>query len=111
LEQDVNLSGILVVTHPEWLGQVVENLNALEGVEVHQVDEATGRIVAVQEAADVHAEIDSLKRIKAVPHVIMAEMVYHYIADDKRAYEALPAELEEQQDGFDACVVPAYLNS
>lgn len=107
----MNLSGILVVANPDWQGQVVENLNALEGVEVHQVDEATGRIVAVQEAADIHAEIDSLKRIKAVPHVIMAEMVYHYIADDKSTYEALPPELEEQQDGFDACVVPAYLNS
>lgn len=107
----MNLSGILVVANPDWQGQVVESLNALEGVEVHQVDEATGRIVAVQEAADIHAEIDCLKRIKAVPHVIMAEMVYHYIADDKRTYEALPPELEEKQDGFDACVVPAYLNS
>ena len=107
----MNLSGILVVANPARQGEVVENLNALEGVEVHQVDEATGRIVAVLEAADIHAEIDSLKRIKAVPHVIMAEMVYHYIADDNRAYEALPPELEEKQDGFDACVVPAYLNS
>lgn len=107
----MNLSGILVIARPEWQGQVVEALNALEGVEVHQVDEKTGRIIAVQEAPDIHSEIDGLKRIKAVPHVIMAEMVYHYIADDKRAYEAMPPELEEQQDGFDACVVPAYLNS
>lgn len=106
----MNLSGILVVADPESQGQVVESLNALEGVEVHQVDEETGRIIAVQEAPDIHAEIDGLKRIKAVPHVIMAEMVYHYIADDKQAYEAMPPELEEQQDGFDACVVPAYLN-
>jgi len=107
----MNLSGILVVAHPEWQGQVVETLNALEGVEVHQVDEETGRIIAVQEAPDIHAEIEGLKRIKAVSHVIMAEMVYHYLADDKQAYEAMPPELEEQQDGFDACVVPAYLNS
>lgn len=106
----MNLSGILVVANPAWQGQVVEGLNALEGVEVHQVDEQTGRIVAVQEATDIHAEIDGLKRIKAVPHVIMAEMVYHYIAEDERSYEALPPELEEKQDGFDACVVPAYLN-
>ena len=107
----MNLSGILVVATPESQGQVVESLNALEGVEVHQVEESTGRIIAVQEAADIHEEINGLKRIKAVPHVIMAEMVYHYIADDKRAYDALPPELEEQQDGFGACEVPAYLNS
>lgn len=106
----MNLSGILVVASPEHQGWVVETLNGLEGVEVHQVDEETGRIIAVQEAADIHAEIESLKRIKALPHVIMAEMVYHYIADDKQAYEAMPPELEEKQDGFDACAVPAYLN-
>ncbi|MCP5276847.1 MAG: chaperone NapD [Thiobacillus sp.] len=110
MEEDVNLSGILVIATPQWQGQVVEAINALEGVEVHQVDDQTGRIIAVQEASDIHAEIDGLKRIKAVPHVIMAEMVYHYIADDKRAYEAMPPELEEKQDGLDACAVPAYLN-
>ena len=106
----MNLSGILVVANPESQRQVVESLNALKGVEVHQADEETGRIIVVQEAPDIHAEIDGLRRIKAVPHVIMAEMVYHYIADDKRAYEAMPPELEEKQEGFDACAVPAYLN-
>ena len=107
----MNLSGILVVANPAWQREVVDQLKALEGLEVHQVEEATGRIIAVQEAPDIHAEIASLKRIKALPHVIMAEMVYHYIADDERTYEAMPAELQEEEDGFDACVVPAYLNA
>jgi len=107
----VNLSGILVVAQPENREQVVVALNALEGVEVHQVEEATGRIVAVQEADDIHAEIEGVKRIKALPHVIMAEMVYHYLAEDERIYEAMPPELIEQQDGFETCAVPAYLNS
>ncbi len=107
----MNLSGVLVVAKPEWREQVVESLNALEGVEVHQVDADTGRIVVVQEAADIHAEIDGLKRIKALPHVIMAEMVYHYIGEDDKVYEGLPAELQDDKDGVDACVVPPYLNS
>ena len=105
------MSGILVMAKRESQAQVVDALNALEGVEVHQVDQATGRIVAVQEAADIHAEIEGVKRIKAVPDVIMAEMVYHYLAEDERIYEAMPPELEEKQDGFDSCAVPAYLNS
>lgn len=107
----MNLSGILVVVKPETQGQVVAALNALGGVEVHQVDAATGRIVVVQEAEDIHAEIEGIKRIKALPHVIMAEMVYHYLAEDERIYEAMPPELVEQQDGFETCAVPAYLNS
>ncbi|MDP2432144.1 MAG: chaperone NapD [Pseudomonadota bacterium] len=107
----MNLSGILVVAQPGSREQVVASLNALDGVEVHQVDETTGRIVAVQEAEDIHAEIEGVKRIKAIPHVIMAEMVYHYLAEDERIYEAMPPELIEQQDGFETCAVPAYLNS
>lgn len=107
----MNLSGILVVAKPDYQGQVVTALNALEGVEVHQVDEAAGRIIAVQEAQDIQAEIAGVKRIKALPHVIMAEMVYHYLAEDERTYEAMPPELEEQDDGFATCAVPAYLNS
>jgi len=107
----VNLSGILVMAKPESQEQVVTALNALAGVEVHQVDAATGHIVVVQEAEDIHAEIEGVKRIKALPNVIMAEMVYHYLADDERIYEAMPPELIEQQDGFETCAVPAYLNS
>lgn len=107
----MNFSGILVVARSGQHARVVDALNALEGVEVHQVDEASGRIVAVQEAPDINAEVAGIKRIKALPEVIMAEMVYHYLAEDDRIYEAIPPELEEQQDGFETCAVPAYLNS
>lgn len=105
----MNLSGILVVAKPEWQASVVEALGGLPGVEVHQVDEATGRIIAIQEAGDIHAEIEGVKRIKALPHVVMAEMVYHYIAEDDKKYEEIPPELVEQEQG-EACTVPAYLN-
>jgi periplasmic nitrate reductase NapD len=107
----VNFSGILVMAKPESHSQVIGALNALEGVEVHQVDAVTGRIVVVQEAEDIHAEIEGVKRIKALPNVIMAEMVYHYLADDERNYEAMPPELIEQHDGDATCFVPEYLNS
>ncbi len=104
----MNLSGILVAARPEWLSRVVADLTALPGVEVHQVDEATGRIVVVQEAADIPAEIEGLKRIKALPHVVIAEMVYHYLADDRHVYADLPPELSAQDS--QAGAVPAYLN-
>lgn len=103
----MNLSGVLVVAKPEWVEQVVASLQRLPGVEVHQTDAETGRIVVVQEAADIHAELDALKRIKAVPHVIMAEMVYHYIAEDDKVYDQLPPEL--QADAGEACAIPTYL--
>lgn len=104
----MNLSGILVVARPERLSAVIPELNALPGVEVHQVDEATGCIVVVQEATDILAEIEGLKRIKALPHVLVAEMVYHYLAEDRQSYAGLPPDLAEQDSK--ACAVPAYLN-
>lgn len=103
----MNISGILVVAKPERQAEVVDALNGMTGIEVHQVDPASGRIIVIQEAADIHAEIDGVKRIKAVPHVVMAEMAYHYIADDDKVYEEIPPELVEQEE---ACAVPAFLS-
>jgi nitrate reductase NapD len=78
----LNISGILVVVPIERMSGTTEALNALPGVEVHHTDPATGRIVVTQEAASVEAEVDGLRRIKALPHVILAEMVQHYIDGD-----------------------------
>lgn len=102
----MNISGILVVAGRDHLTEVVAALNGLPGVEVHQVEAETGRLIVTHEAADIHAEIEGIRRIKALPHVVMAEMVYHYIAEDERVYEAIPPELNDQ-----ACAVPAYLNT
>ncbi len=105
----MNLSGILVVAKSGELASVLAGLEQLSGVEVHQVDEASGRIIVVQEADAIRAEMDGLRQIKSLPGVMMAEMVYHYIADDHDVYEGIPPELvdDAQQE---ACAVPAYLN-
>lgn len=80
----MNISGILVITPAEQLQSTIDNLNALPGVDVHHTDPETGRIVVTQEAGSVHAEVDGLKRIKALPHIILAEMVHHHFEEDDR---------------------------
>ena len=77
----MNISGILVVVSPAECEASISVLNALPGVEVHHSDKETGRIVVTQEAQTVHEEIEGLKRIKGLPSVAMAEMVYHFIDD------------------------------
>jgi len=104
----MNLSGILVITAPEHFETSVENLNNLPGVEVHHSDAETGRIVVVQEAETVGAEVDGLKRIKQLPHVTVAEMVYHYFAEDDHVLESLPEDLDQLSEQV---TVPAYLNN
>ncbi|MFN3749966.1 MAG: chaperone NapD [Thiobacillus sp.] len=88
----MNLSGILVMVRPENLSAVVTELNALPGVEVHLEDPA-GRLVVVLEAESVRAETDGLRRIKTVPGVLMAEMVFHYFEDDEESLSELPPEI------------------
>jgi nitrate reductase NapD len=106
----MNLSGILVVTTPEKMGNVCDALNALEGVSVYHTDEATARLVVVQEAGSVNDEVNGLKTIKAVPGVVMAEMVNHYFGDDAEQFspDEIPADIDEMTGLSNA--VPASLN-
>ena len=78
----MNLSGILVVVPPERLAECVADLESLPGVEVHHTDPATGRLIVVQEARDVDAEMAGLQAIKARAHVRAADLVYHYFATE-----------------------------
>lgn len=106
----MNLSGIVVAVFPGKVDACVERLNALPGVEVHNVDHEKNRIVVVQEAKMIADEVEGLKAIKALPDVSFAEMVYHYFAEDEQFIEAIPEDLDamtglpQQQ----ACV-PEYL--
>ena len=103
----MNISGILVVVPPERLEQAVLELAALPGVDVHHTDPATGRIVITQEGETIGAEVDGLKRIKALPYVVLAEMVHHRFEDSTEIIAAIPSELEED-DGL--ARVPPFLN-
>ncbi len=78
----MNISGILAVVQRDVLEEAIAQLNDLPGVEVHHTDASTGRIVVTQEAATVDEEIAGLQRIKALPVVITAEMVYHFFGDE-----------------------------
>ncbi|MGA7950764.1 MAG: chaperone NapD [Thiobacillaceae bacterium] len=90
----MNLSGVLVVARPDTLSSVAQALSALRGVEVHQQDPLSGRLVAVLEAEDILAETELLRRIQSLPGVAMAEMVTHYFGEDEQIFNELPAELQ-----------------
>ena len=77
----MNLSGILVVTAPGRFDECLAAVAALPAVEVFHRDPATHRFVVVQEADSIDGEMAGLLRLKAVPGVALAEMVYHYFAE------------------------------
>ena len=99
----MNISGILVVVSPQRVESMVDQLNGLDGIDVHHIDAASGRIVITQEAASIRDEVDGLKRIKALPGIILAEMSYHNFEDDSELLQGIPTDLDDTDN------VPAYL--
>ena len=85
----MNLSGIVVLCKPLNLPAVSTALAELPGVEVHFEDPDQGKIVVVQEALSIAAEMNGLLRIKAVPGVILADMLYHYFEEDQEILDGL----------------------
>ena len=79
----MNVSGILVVVPPHQVSSSTASLNAIPGVSVHYTDPGTGRIIVTQEAETTSDEIVGLKRIKALPNIVLAELVYHYFEQEK----------------------------
>lgn len=104
----MNISGILVVVAPDKIESMITTLESLPGVDVHHVDRPTGRIVITQEAESIHEEIDGIKRIRALPGVVMAEMSYHNFEEDNEILENIPEDLDDEN--LEKANVPPYLN-
>jgi nitrate reductase NapD len=79
------LSGLVVRTTPDLFDDVLAALPALPGVSVHHTDAAAARIVVVQEAATLGAEMDGMRRMQTLPGVVDASLVYHVLGDGDAA--------------------------
>lgn len=106
----MNLSGILIISTPSEIDTLIAALDAMDDVEVHHVDRDDNKLIVVQEADSIHDEVEGLKKIKKLPGIVLAEMVYHYLAEgDSLTPEEIPDDLDELT-GLKQSVVPAYLN-
>ncbi len=88
----MHYSGILVVAKPLRVGDCRRQLENLPGVEVHYCVPETGRLVVVQETADVEGQEKGLRRIQALPMVKLAALVEHRIDSEADAAVGLARE-------------------
>jgi len=96
----MNVSSIVVQTLPKYVDEVVEAVKKSEVCDYHLHDEK-GRIIITIEGKGVAEELDKLRVIEAIPHVIAADMQMAYSAD----------ELDEHMEVINgANVVPKMLN-
>lgn len=78
----MNYSGVLVSACPGRYDEMLRELDAIDGVEVHQKDPDLNRCIIVIEAPDVPAEMDLFKAVSNLPSVVDAALVVHNFEDD-----------------------------
>ena len=76
------ISSLVIDAMSDSLDQVVEQITAHEGVEVHGVDPTTGRIVVTIEVPGIDASKDIADSFIAIPNVINVNLVYVNVEDD-----------------------------
>jgi nitrate reductase NapD len=90
-DESAHLAGILVRTDPGKLEEVAAALDDMHGVEVHHSDAATGKLVVTLESPSRRDAEEGLRGIQAMPGILLAEPVYHYV---DREDTAGPPELQ-----------------
>lgn len=85
LKDERHYAGVVVATAPDHLDTCARALDAIPGVEVHQQEASTGRIVLVQEADTVEEQQRLLAQVRGQQHVRFAAVVYHYVDSEESA--------------------------
>ena len=78
----MNISSIVVQVRQEYVDEVVETLKNADFCDYHLHDKSIGKIIVTVEGEGVAEEIDKVKKIQAVPHVIAADMMMAYSEDE-----------------------------
>jgi len=97
----MNLSSIVIQTRPEHLESVLKVIKSSSDCEYHIHDDK-GRIIVTIEGKDTEEEINKLKNLQVIPHVVSAEMAFAYSEDE---LEAEREKLEQTKDN-----IPDWLN-
>ncbi|QOY54142.1 chaperone NapD [Candidatus Sulfurimonas marisnigri] len=81
----MNVSSIVVQTVPKYLEEVVQSLKDCEVCDYHMHDEK-GRIIITIEGSGVSEELEKLRVIENIPHVVAADMQMAYSEDELDAH-------------------------
>jgi nitrate reductase NapD len=73
------ISGVVVRSRHEDLAAVAARLAHLPGIDVHHLEEATGRVIITLETESSDQEEARMESVRRDPGVLSAELVYHYV--------------------------------
>ena len=78
----MHYSGILVVVPRSQIDETSALIQDLPGIEVRYTYADSGRLIVIQETETLEEQQEGLRRLKALPGVVMAEAVYHHVDRD-----------------------------
>lgn len=106
----MNVSSIVVQTTPKYLEEVVQSLKECEACDYHLHDQK-GRVIITIEGKGVKEELEKLRIIENIPHVIAADMQMAYSADELDEHmevlensDAVPKMLNDEDVNLDDIV-------
>jgi len=73
-----SVSGLCLMVRPEHLDAVESELRELSWLEIHAREDATGRLIVVQEHETVNEHQEGLRTLQAIPNVLTADLVVHH---------------------------------
>ncbi|WP_297442642.1 chaperone NapD [Sulfurimonas sp.] len=77
----MNVSSIVVQCLPKYVEEVAQSLRDCEVCDYHMHDEK-GRVIITIEGKGVSEELEKLRVVEAIPHVIAADMQMAYSEDE-----------------------------
>ena len=97
----MNISSIVIQAKPEYVESIIAVCKASDFCDYHFHDVEKGKIIVTIEGNDIDEEMQKMKKIEQIPHVLCADMMMAYSEDE---LDAERAKLEQ------ADVVPSVLN-
>jgi len=107
------ISGVLIVCQPERIQEVRTAVDRLDWADAHHSGD-DGRLVVTVDAASTDESMGRLLELKAIPHVIMAELVEHYVGDENLSVSGDSGEIaldRLNREGFDARSKPGEVEA
>lgn len=83
-EEAMTVAGVVVTCRPERLEAVRRALGTVAGVDVHHADDR-GRLVVTIEARTTDENARRLREVQALPEVLCADLVQHYVEEEPPA--------------------------
>lgn len=87
-EEQFDMTGMVVRTLPENSEAVAQELEALQGVEVHAIGEGGNLVVTIEELDGEKLAVKTIETISNISGVLSTSLIYHHSEDGALSEES-----------------------